>query len=483
MEDQEKVLFYGATDTGRQRSNNEDTFGVELSDQSEVLAVVIDGVGGYEGGEVAAAIAKEEIARYLKEYTRGERLTLLKEAVTSANNAIFAQRQRDEQRSNMSCVLTSALIDTERKVIDMVHVGDTRLYQYYRGGLEKLSHDHSPVGYKEDHGELSEKDAMLHPFRNQVSRVVGNKYHEVYDPDFLEAKEFPLLPNSILLLCSDGLTDLVTRSQMTAIIEQDISLEEKVQKLINAANDAGGKDNITVVLVEYQVEKPLVSPKIAEGGNNTEEIENERNQEDSLSESIKEEKKRSPKRGVYALLGCLVLLLGACIVLGVFSKAQYNQMQALERHITVLEDSISNLNKANETEMLADSIQNSVKNTIGKYARAIEANDFDAISQLFAPFIQRYYSARYLSNMDVVKRHKNYDTKFKVTGKHMEIRWNTLKVKQLPNNELYVNFIEDYSIDRIDTTQFSKWVLHYYITLDDEGKIVSIYYDELAKGK
>ena len=92
---------------------------------------------------------------------------------------------------------------------------------------------------------------MHHPRRNEISRSVGEERHGVSDRSFLEAVEHPLLPDSILLLCSDGLTDLVTSAQIVSILDQDVPLEEKTKQLINAANEAGGKDNITVVLVEY----------------------------------------------------------------------------------------------------------------------------------------------------------------------------------------------------------------------------------------
>lgn len=258
MTDNYKISFYGLSDMGRQRTNNEDAFVAEQLDSNSILAVAIDGVGGYEGGEVAAEIAQFEIPKYLHDFRNGERLELLKQAVISANNSIYDRRQVDTARPNMSCVLTSAIVDVERKVIDMVHVGDTRLYQFNDGVLTKLSHDHSLVGYREEIGDLTEEEAMHHPQRNVISRDVGSEKHEVEDRDFLEATEFPLLPNSILLFCSDGLTDLITSSQITSVLETGDSLEEKVKTLIKLANEAGGKDNITVVLVDYMVRNELI---------------------------------------------------------------------------------------------------------------------------------------------------------------------------------------------------------------------------------
>lgn len=252
MKTKEQITFFGLSDMGKQRTNNEDAFVAEKLDDKTVLAVAIDGVGGYEGGEVAAEIAQTEILRYMQDFRNGERLELLKQAVVYANNAIFDRRLVDTARSSMSCVLTAAVIDSQKKVIDMVHVGDTRLYQYHHGELIKLSHDHSLIGYREEVGDLTEEQAMHHPQRNVISRDVGSAKHEVEDRDFLEAAEFSLLPNSILLFCSDGLTDLITSKQIVSILCQNKTLEKKAQALIDAANDAGGKDNVTVVLVEYK---------------------------------------------------------------------------------------------------------------------------------------------------------------------------------------------------------------------------------------
>lgn len=263
MKKKMELSFFGLSDMGKQRTNNEDAFVAEKLDEMTVLAVTIDGVGGYEGGEVAAEIAQTEIPRYMHDFRNGERLELLKQAVTYANNAIYERRQNDIDRSSMSCVLTAAIIDTQRKVIDMVHVGDTRLYQYHEGEIVKLSHDHSLIGYREEVGDLTEEQAMHHPQRNVISRDVGSAKHEVEDRDFLEAIEYPLLSNSVLLFCSDGLTDLITSKQIVSILSQSMSLEKKAHALIDTANDAGGKDNITVVLVEYksdEIEKNKKQP-------------------------------------------------------------------------------------------------------------------------------------------------------------------------------------------------------------------------------
>lgn len=268
------ITFFGNTDMGQIRSNNEDAFIAQyIWDEKHVLAVAIDGVGGYEGGEIAASLAQKSIIEYLESYSNGERLELLKQAVIFANNRIYSERKNLPQYSSMSCVLTAVLVETESRRINMAHIGDTRLYQYANGEIVKLSHDHSLVGYREEIGELTEEEAMKHPQRNVIGRDVGSQFLESSGNDYIEVESFPLIPNSILLLCSDGLCDMITSEQMRIELEKEIPIKEKVDNLINEANKAGGKDNITVVLVESidpecpslndnNVEEEQIQPKV-----------------------------------------------------------------------------------------------------------------------------------------------------------------------------------------------------------------------------
>lgn len=288
------VCFYGDTNVGLHRKNNEDNFVCQkIWDRNVVLAIAIDGLGGYEGGEVAAQIAKEEIVKNIEASSNGECLEMLKQAVASANNTILEASQNEPKYNQMGCVLTAIIVDVENKKVYMAHVGDSRLYCFNEGGLEKLSHDHSPVGYREETGELSEEAAMHHPQRNIVDRVIGHEYHLASDRDFIEAKEFPLHNNSTFLLCSDGLTDMITSSAISSILRGKDGLKEKVDALINAALKAGGKDNVTVVLVEYlndEAETPVVNV----GDNKTTPIvqETEAAEEDVPAQLV--EKKQKP---------------------------------------------------------------------------------------------------------------------------------------------------------------------------------------------
>ena len=135
----EMVSFFGKSDLGKNRSNNEDAFIAQsIWDDQVVLAAAIDGVGGYEGGEIAASIAEQTIVEYLNDFPNGERADLIKQAVVEANNAINSKRMEDGEHPNMSCVMTAILVDIKNGFLHMAHIGDTRLYQYSVGQIKKL---------------------------------------------------------------------------------------------------------------------------------------------------------------------------------------------------------------------------------------------------------------------------------------------------------------------------------------------------------
>jgi serine/threonine protein phosphatase PrpC len=248
-----KIAFYGQTDVGRIRTNNEDAFQVcNIWDEDHVLAVVIDGVGGYEGGEVAAAIARDSIHEYLQNNASGDCLDLLKKAVIYANNQIFHGRSENPQLCSMSCVLTASLVELDSMRVNIAHIGDTRLYQFASGEIEKLTHDHSLIGYREEIGDLTEEEAMTHPQRNIISRDAGSGLLDESDTSYVEVASYPLEPKTQLLLCSDGLCDMVTSRRMAQILDSERTVESKVGLLIDAALEAGGRDNVTVVLVDIE---------------------------------------------------------------------------------------------------------------------------------------------------------------------------------------------------------------------------------------
>lgn len=240
-----------ASDPGRERDNNEDRV---LAEPALGIFAVIDGVGGESAGEVAAETAREVLRARLSRRTT-DPARLVREAIALANKQIYDRAQADPQLEGMSCVLTVAVLDQEDQNgagrVTVGHVGDSRLYLLRRGEIRKVTRDHSPVGVREDAGDLSEADAMRHPRRNEIFRDVGSGPHEPDDEDFVDVYQMPFEDDSALLLCSDGLSDLVAARDILDVVERRAGEpEEAVQELIRRANANGGKDNISVVLVE-----------------------------------------------------------------------------------------------------------------------------------------------------------------------------------------------------------------------------------------
>jgi serine/threonine protein phosphatase PrpC len=248
------IVGYGQSDRGLVRENNEDNF---ICDNGLRLYAVIDGMGGKAAGEVAAGIARDIILKRMGRQT-GTPVERVREAITLANNAIFEQGIRNEEWKGMGCVLTIALLESDKLTIG--HVGDTRLYLLSKGKAIKITPDHSPIGLLEDGGLLAEIEAMRHPRRNEVSRDVGGEFHSPEDPAFIEIIERTIAPGESIILCTDGLTDAVTREEI-ALIESTYSANPPamVEALIRAANDAGGRDNVTVVYIpNWQAVVPMI---------------------------------------------------------------------------------------------------------------------------------------------------------------------------------------------------------------------------------
>lgn len=235
----------GHSDTGMHREVNEDRF---CCDPSRGVFMVVDGVGGQAAGGKAADIALTMVRTRLERET-GPVANRVREAITIANNEIHRAASLRPEWRGMACVLTVAVVDERRAIVG--HVGDTRLYKLRDGVIEKVTRDHSPVGEREDSNELSEFAAMHHPRRNEVYRDVGSEPHEAADPEFIDLHEIPFEPDAALLLCSDGLTDLVESAAIHEVVQRLAGQPDQVVKaLVEAANHAGGKDNVTVVYVE-----------------------------------------------------------------------------------------------------------------------------------------------------------------------------------------------------------------------------------------
>lgn len=240
--------YFGITDVGKVRKNNEDAF-IAQEVNGYILVAAIDGVGGYEGGEVAAKLARAAIINYMTA-NRGKPENNIREAVNAANEDIYKEKNLKKKTQKMACVLTMALVDVDNNKFYYAHVGDTRLYLFRDKGMVKLSKDHSFVGYLEDSGRLSEEAAMRHPKRNEINKGLGLDSGKNMPNDYIDSDGSPFLPGDIILLCSDGLTDMIDVKTITAILSEPSELEEKGKELIEAANKAGGRDNVTVVLVQ-----------------------------------------------------------------------------------------------------------------------------------------------------------------------------------------------------------------------------------------
>jgi serine/threonine protein phosphatase PrpC len=232
-----------ASDTGLLRERNEDRYWI---DAARGIYLVVDGVGGQAAGEVAAETAVEAIRESID--TPGDPETRVRRAIALANSRILEMSRSRPALSGMACVLTLALVEDEEVTIG--HVGDSRLYLIWRGAIRKLTSDHSPVGEDEDAGALTETEAMHHPRRHEVYREVGSRPHGAEDSGFIEIRQCRLRPDAALLLCSDGLTDHLTAEEVREIAETYASDAEVVaRELVAAANDAGGRDNITALFV------------------------------------------------------------------------------------------------------------------------------------------------------------------------------------------------------------------------------------------
>ena len=246
--------YFGATNQGMVRINNEDTYICQkIWDESHILCAAIDGLGGYEGGEIAAELARTTIIKHLEDFASKKTGELLKASLIAANNEIIRQHEARPRVSQMGCVASVGIIDLSQGVITIAHVGDSRIYQFVKGELKKLTHDHSLVGYREETGELSEEDAMNHPKRNVIDKFLGEQHLNFDSESYVEVSVWPITGNTQYLFCSDGLTDLVTSTQISNILSSEESIKEKVGNLISSANEAGGKDNITVVLSDIKV--------------------------------------------------------------------------------------------------------------------------------------------------------------------------------------------------------------------------------------
>jgi PPM family protein phosphatase len=233
-----RVQVGACTDVGRVRDGNEDAYMVR-----DPLFAVADGMGGHQGGEVASNLALERLERATDDDSD------LAEVVREANRAVFEQAAQDPGLAGMGTTLTAVRVQDER--LHLAHVGDSRMYLLRDGRLERITRDHTVVEQLVDQGRMSVEDAKIHPQRSILTRALG------VDEDIqVDEADVDVRPGDRVLLCSDGLTGMVDEDRILSILTDTPDPQAACTALIEAANQAGGQDNITAVVLNVLDARP-----------------------------------------------------------------------------------------------------------------------------------------------------------------------------------------------------------------------------------
>jgi serine/threonine protein phosphatase PrpC len=248
------VKAYGLTDVGRQRQHNEDTFLV--ADEAK-LFLVADGMGGHAAGEIASRIAVDSISEFIvhtkeddgtwphaydEHYTRTT--NRLMAALRMANTRVLEAMRKDAKLRGMGTTVVAAMADDGK--FSVAHVGDSRAYMIRNGKISRITNDHSWVFEQVQAGMLTEAEAEKHPLRNVITRALGGALS--VNPD---ASEIDSRPGDVYLLCSDGLTGMVPEEEILKLVTANADdLEAACRQLIDTANERGGLDNVTAILVK-----------------------------------------------------------------------------------------------------------------------------------------------------------------------------------------------------------------------------------------
>jgi PPM family protein phosphatase len=236
----------GLTDVGRQRTANEDSLVVQPP-----LFAVADGMGGAKAGEVASAVAVEAVERARDSDEPAE--AQLASIVRDANRRIYDLAVADESRRGMGTTLTLAKVHGDE--VSLAHVGDSRAYRMRDGELTQLTRDHSLVAELERSGQITAEAAEHHPQRSIITRALGPEPDVEVDTYTLAGRD-----GDLFLICSDGLTSMISDDEVASILTSAKSLDEAANTLVLAANQSGGKDNITVILFGLGEADPAAAP-------------------------------------------------------------------------------------------------------------------------------------------------------------------------------------------------------------------------------
>lgn len=244
--DKMKAVF--KTDRGRIRQHNEDNGGIFLNRSGQRLAIVADGMGGHRAGDVASEMALTNLQKLWGETeavrTADEAEEWLRVNIEKGNTALYEHSKNTSECEGMGTTLVAAICTKHFATI--ANIGDSRCYILNENGFQQLTDDHSLVNELVRSGQISKEDAEHHPMKNVVLRALGTE--ETVNMDI---KTIIFEEEDLLLLCSDGLSNKVTEKEMIHILKDNQGLEEKAAALIELANNHGGEDNITLVIVEF----------------------------------------------------------------------------------------------------------------------------------------------------------------------------------------------------------------------------------------
>lgn len=242
------MISGAVSDIGKMRDNNQDAFYLS-KDQSLPLFIVADGMGGHKAGEVASTMALNIIEKNFldnKESLSSENtiINLIKKSIEEANTKIYLKSIENEKYKGMGTTITLAYI-FENKIL-LGHVGDSRAYLIHEDNIIQLTEDHSFVNELLKMGSITKEEATNHPKRNMITRAVGSS--SIIEMDLI-AKEFN--NNNILLLCSDGLFNMVKENEIYQVFSKEDDIQKACEILANIANNKGGFDNITIIATKF----------------------------------------------------------------------------------------------------------------------------------------------------------------------------------------------------------------------------------------
>ena len=240
------MKVFAKSDIGKARDMNQDTYYASQPSDTVGLYIVADGMGGYNGGEIASTIAVTATKNYIEsnfaeiEHTKEKLQELVKNAIEYANMLVYEKSKEIHELEGMGTTIEVALVYNNRVYIG--HIGDSRIYRIRKNFIRKLTTDHSYVEKLVKDGTITRDEAMHHPKKNMLTKALGCT--SFVEPD-ITVKGF--LKDDILVLTSDGLTNMVSDEEIYRIITDNI--EVATDKLVNKANEAGGLDNITLIIV------------------------------------------------------------------------------------------------------------------------------------------------------------------------------------------------------------------------------------------